>query len=169
MQTDGIIACADRLVKRFCTRDPFDIAEGLGVRVLTVDYYRELKGMYAVVLHNRFIFLSDRLTPKMRRIVCAHELGHDRLHRELAKSAAMQEFMLYQMDSRPEYEANLFAASLLLPDDEFLEHVENGLDAHQIASAMNTDPNLVALKADCLIRAGHPLYAQDHDSRFLRG
>ena len=104
----------------------------------------------------------------MNRIVCAHELGHDRLHRNFAKDTLFQEFMLYNMASRHEYEANIFAANLLLDDDEVLEYIKNGYDTLKIASATETDINLVALKVDYLIRNGHNLIKQEHNSKFLK-
>ena len=51
-----------------------------------------------------------RLDENMLRIVCAHELGHDQLHRNMAKTTPIHEFMLYDMKSKPEYEANIVAA-----------------------------------------------------------
>ena len=36
----------------------------------------------------------------MLRIVCAHELG-DQLHRNMAKTTPIHEFMLYDMKSKP--------------------------------------------------------------------
>ena len=35
------------------------------------------------------------------------------LHRNLAKGSAIQEFMLYDMTTKPEYEANIVAAEIL--------------------------------------------------------
>ena len=104
----------------------------------------------------------------MNKIVCAHELGHDQLHREFAKNEPIQEFMLYDMSSRREYEANIFAAELLLDDDEILDLIEKGYDSLQIAKATETDINLVALKVDSLIRKGHTLRGQEHNSKFLK-
>jgi Zn-dependent peptidase ImmA (M78 family) len=104
----------------------------------------------------------------MNAIVCAHELGHDQLHRVLAKDTPFQEFMLYDMASRTEYEANIFAAELLLDTGSVLEYVKNGYDSLQIASATGTDINLVALKVDSLIRSGYDLREQPHDSKFLK-
>ena len=37
-----------------------------------------------------------------------------------------------------------------------------------IAAATETDVNLVALKADSLIRAGYALRGQEHNAKFLR-
>lgn len=79
-------------------------------------------------------------------MVCAHELGHDLLHRDLARRVCLQEFVLYDMKSRPEYEANLFASEILLPDNEIFTYAHDGYDIEQIAQMLYTDINLVALK-----------------------
>ena len=74
--------------------------------------------MYRVIKRNRFIFLNNSLDENMLRIVCAHELGHDQLHRNMAKTTPIHEFMLYDMKSKPEYEANIVAAEILMDSDE---------------------------------------------------
>ena len=163
-----IAACSDKLIKKFNTRDPFVIAEGLGITIIYSDKLKRLKGMYRIIKRNRFIFLNSKNTNEMNRIVCAHELGHDRLHRDFAKTTPIQEYMLYDMASRHEYEANIFAANLLLDDKEVLEYIENGYDTLQIASATETDINLVALKVDYLIRNGYNLNKQEHNNKFLK-
>ena len=67
----------------------------------------------------------------------------------------------------PMCEANLFAAQLLLPDEEFLEYARRGWDVHAIAAALETDVNLAALKGDILAARGCPLRPQPHKARFL--
>lgn len=90
------------LVKRYGTRDPFRIAKELGIIVLDdCDNFGPLKGMYRIIKRNRFIFLNKDLSPEMKRIVCAHELGHDQLHRHLAASAGLQEFSFLLMGLPP--------------------------------------------------------------------
>ena len=69
------------LVRRCGTRDPFRIAQELGIEVLFCEDFGPLKGMYRVIKRNRFIFINKDLSSRMQRIVCAHELGHDQLHR----------------------------------------------------------------------------------------
>jgi len=71
-------------------------------------------------------------------------------------------------DNRMEYEANIFASQVALPDDDFLELAERGYDTQQIAKALNSDINLVALKADTLISKGYRLRPQEHRSDFLK-
>ena len=63
------------LVRRFGTRDPFQIAKELGISVLLCEDFGSLKGMYRVIKRNRFIFLNKDLGDRMLRIVWAHELG----------------------------------------------------------------------------------------------
>ena len=160
----------ERLVRRCGTRDPFEIARQLGVEVLFCQDFGSMKGMYRVVKRTRFIFLNRDLTPQMQRIVCAHELGHDQLHRDLAKNGALQEFMLYDMTTKPEYEANIVAAETLLDTDEVLDYVYNfGYTSEQIAKAMSTDINLVALKVAHLAESNRGLRPIEHRADFLKG
>ena len=157
------------LVRRCGTRDPFRIARELGIEVLFCPDFGPLKGMYRVIKRNRFIFINEDLSPRMQRIVCAHELGHDQLHRNLAKGNALQEFMLYDMATKPEYEANIVAAEILLDTDEVLEYIyQYGYTSEQIARAMHTDINLVALKIAHLAETGHDLRRIEHRSDFLK-
>ena len=112
-------------MKKYKTRDPFAIADALGIKVLFCDGFGPLKGMYRVVKRNRFIFINKDLDERMQRIVCAHELGHDQMHRNLAKGGALHEFTLYDMTTKPEYEANVVAADILLDDEEILDYIYN--------------------------------------------
>ena len=157
-----------QLVKRCDTRDPFKIAKDLGIKVMFVDEFEKLKGVYRVIKRNRWIFINSNLPERMQRIVCAHELGHDQLHRDLAKGDGLMEFVLYDMDSRPEFEANVLASQILLPDDEVLEHIYNGYDAEQIARMMGSDINLVALKVATLNQRGYNFRGIDHNTTFLK-
>lgn len=121
-------------------------------------------------MRNRFMFVKENLHPVMENIVLLHELGHDSLHRdEATKAGGFKEFNIFDIrDSRMEYEANIFATQIALPDDDFLELAEQGYDVQQIASAMHSDVNLVALKADTLISQGYRLRPQEYKNRFLK-
>ena len=168
MSLDYITKKGAKLIHQYETRDPFKIAKEIGVNVMFVDNFEKLKGVYRVIKRNRWIFINSNLPEQMQRIVCAHELGHDQLHRALAKGDGLMEFMLYNMDSRPEFEANVLAAQILLPDDEVLEHIYSGYDAEQIARIMNTDINLVALKVATLNQQGYNFRGIEHNSSFLK-
>lgn len=169
MSTYSLSNIGSNLVKRCGTRDPFRIAQELGIEVLFCPDFGPLKGMYRVIKRNRFIFINEDLNEQMQGIVCAHELGHDQLHRNLAKGKGLQEFMLYDMATKPEYEANVVAAEILLDTDEVLEYIYGyGYTCEQIARAMHTDINLVALKIAHLAETGYHLRNQDYRSDFLK-
>ena len=61
-----------------------------------------------------YVMLSSFLSEEEKRIVAAHELGHIMLHRSQLKMAPMSDNRLYNMINETEYQANLFAADLLI-------------------------------------------------------
>lgn len=65
------------------------------------------------------MFLNPRIDERLKEMVIAHELGHDQRHRDIAKAGQhLKEFSLFRMKNTTEYEANAFAAHILLPNDE---------------------------------------------------
>ena len=164
-----IVQKANRIVAQCGTRDPKRIAKELGIEVMYLPFSKQ-RGAYKVIMRNRFMFIKDNLHPVMENIVLLHELGHDTLHREEAtRTGGFEEFNIFEMqDNRMEYEANFFASQVALPDADFLELAERGYDTQQIARTLNSDINLVALKADTLISQGYRLRPQEHCNDFLR-
>ena len=167
--TSEIVRKANQIVRQCGTRDPHKIAEELDIEIMYCSFKAQ-RGAYKVIMRNRFMFVKDDLHPVMENIVLLHELGHDSLHRdEATKVGGFEEFNIFDIrDSRMEYEANIFATQIALPDDDFLELAEQGYDVQQIASAMHSDVNLVALKADTLISQGYRLRPQEYKNRFLK-
>jgi len=150
--TEYIQREAEKLIKRHNTRNPFQVAKERGVDVIYRNDFAKLKGMYAIVKNCRFIFINANLPEQKRIIVCGHELGHDVFHREQAKIMAFQEFLLYDMSLRTEYEANIFAAHYLLDGRDIYELAKDGYDTYQIAMELGTDVNLLLMKMDLMKR-----------------
>lgn len=169
IQTLEIVQTANNLVRDLGTRDPHKIARELGIEIIPMNYKRQ-RGAYKVLLRNRFIFIKNNLHPVMENIVLLHEIGHDVLHRkEAVKAGGFKEFNIFNMqESRMEYEANVFVSQVSLVDEEILEYIRYGYDIQQIARAMHSDTNLVALKTDALIAQGYCLRHQDYENRFLK-
>ncbi|NBK79612.1 ImmA/IrrE family metallo-endopeptidase [bacterium D16-76] len=167
--TSEIVRRANQIVKLCGTRDPHRIADELGIEIMYCPF-KSQKGAYKVIMRNRFMFVKEDLHPVMENIVLLHELGHDSLHRdEATKAGGFKEFNIFDIrDSRMEYEANIFASQIAIPDDDFLELAEQGCDVQQIARTMRSDVNLVALKADTLISQGYRLRPQEHRNDFLK-
>ena len=163
---DSIIRAADRLLRKTESRDPEAIAEELNIRIYNASFQRQ-KGVYKIIRRNRCIFVKEDLEEPMRQIVLLHEIGHDQLHRKQA--SFFQEFNLFDMNCNiMEYEANLFAAQIMLPDEEVIDYIYQGYSVGQIAGAMNSDINLVALKAADLSRRGYSFRIVKHNNEFLR-
>ena len=152
---NSIYESAMGLVRKFKTRDPEKIARLLGIEVIYNPGFSNLKGFYIVMNRKRYIVVNDNLDDNRKKIVLSHELGHDRLHRKLAGDAGLQEFVLYDMKSRPEYEANLFAAELLLDDDIMLGLAREGYDIEEISKILETDINLAAIKVSGMNNRGY--------------
>ncbi len=157
------------LVKRYKTRDPKELASALGISVVYNSKFTQLKGFYTVMLRRRVIVINDNLNEHEKKIVLSHELGHDLLHRALASKGTLREFVLYDMKNRPEYEANVFAAELLLEDSEVLALAREGYDIEEMSKLLKTDINLAAIKVSCMNARGYNFNSVEIQNRnFLR-
>lgn len=131
-------------VRQCGTRDPFTLAREMHIELL-VRELGTLKGFYKDVYGTPFIFLSRHLSRGEATLVCAHELGHHLLHRQFA-AFGFEEVSVFSPASRREYEANLFAAELLLDTKEVFDAARAGCTAAQIAAELGADVRLVELK-----------------------
>lgn len=169
MSVNYIYDSVQSKIKKSRTRNPFTIAEDNGIMLIFDSNLNKMKGMYTIIKRNRIIILNDNMPERMQQIVCAHELGHDALHRQFAKDGGLREFMLYDMKSRPEYEANMYAADLLLDDEEVMGLAKDGYDMQQVAGMLNTDINLIGLKMASMNYRGFDLrIGIEPKSDFLR-
>jgi len=169
MSVNYIYDSVQSKIKKSRTRNPFTIAEDNGIMLIFDSNLNKMKGMYTIIKRNRIIIINDNMPERMQQIVCAHELGHDALHRQFAKDGGLREFMLYDMKSRPEYEANMYAADLLLDDEEVMELAKDGYDMQQVAGMLNTDINLIGLKMASMNYRGFDLrIGIEPKSDFLR-
>jgi len=96
-----------KLIKKYHTRNPFDILEQMNVVVKESSNYHNLKGYCLVSCKTTYVVINSQLSEPEKRIVAAHELGHVVLHRSLMKLAPMMDSTIYDMVSKTEYEANL--------------------------------------------------------------
>ena len=84
-----------------------------------------------------------------------HELGHVILHRTQLKMAPMSDNRLYNMINETEYQANLFAADLLIEDQDVAELSKNeDLDYFSFCSSLYATPELMSFKLYSLMKRG---------------
>ncbi|WP_352406424.1 ImmA/IrrE family metallo-endopeptidase [Acetoanaerobium noterae] len=140
-----ILEEVDKLTKKYKTRDPFEIAKGLNIDIIYHDL-GNLKGYYYYQSRMKYIVINNNISEDLKPMICAHELGHDRLHLHFAKNFAIREFGLFDMSSKPEREANLFAAELLVDETRFLELVLAGHTYSDISSELSIPIEIINLK-----------------------
>ena len=138
---------AKSLAAKYGSCDPFEIAREEGIAVYFREDFTKLKGMYKVILRRRCIFINAGLSQEEMRYICAHELGHDRLHRAATAKAGLCDIVMFDVKNKLEYEANLFAAHLLIDDRQVSHAAVNGMTAAELAASLGVPENLVTIKA----------------------
>ncbi len=153
MVSDRIFSLVRKTVREQHTSDPFSLAMGLG---LDVDYadLGELKGFYVVYKTGRYIVINQNLDERMTKLVLAHEIGHDMLHRDIAENGGMGERSFFDMTSKPEREENIFAAELLISDEEMVELGERGCTIEEAASELGVHTKVAMIKARSMEERG---------------
>ena len=155
-----IYSKATEMVKQTGTRNPMKIASEIGVMLRYSEELDKLLGLYTYRWKHRIILLNDKMEEIMARMVCAHELGHDALHRE---------FVLFNMKDTTEYEANAFAAHLIIDDDDIYSMSKDKYDVVQMAKMLNVNINLVLIKLQELNKLGYDFRVPcEADSFFFR-
>ena len=128
-----------KYVKKHKTRDPFKLAEFLGIEVQMGT--PGCSGCYMFLKNHRYIFLDQNLDEAELLQIMAHELGHAILHRKQNCYFIRNKTLL--LNSKTEIEANLFAAELLIDDDIVLEHPE--YTTSQLSRLLGYEERLIEL------------------------
>ncbi len=163
---DYIKEICDRFVKKYKTRDPAIITEMLGINLWYRDL-NELKGFYLYERKSRYIVVNNNLDEKLVKVIVAHELGHDTLHRTLARSG-MREQTLFLDNDKTERQANIFAAELLIDDKEILSLLKEYQDYERVSYELSLPMELIGIKIDCLVRRGFKLNRMTYKMNFLK-
>lgn len=147
---DYVAYKVSELIKEYGTRDPYEILDALGVDVKYNYDFTKLKAFYVFICNNPYIVLNGNLNEYDLKTIAAHELGHHILHRELALNTPLRELGFYDVRGGPEYEANLFAAELLIDEGELIYNLKEDNDYFRICSIMRVSPELMAFKMNLM-------------------
>lgn len=148
---------SSELIQTHGIRDPFRLSSLLGITVKYISTKRQ-KGLCAVIDDLPFIFINRNMSEEMQRMTCAHELGHILLHKEiLSGQKPLLDYELFDIRNSAEYEANVFAASLLIDEAELDELLNSGADLVSAASSLNINVNLLMIKLLQMRREGHAI------------
>lgn len=166
MSIDYIITSAEDIISNYGGRNIYETAENSGAKV----WFRplgQLKGFYVFENGRRYIVVNNQLNESMRRLVCAHELGHDTLHRELS-IGGIRESTMFLSNNKTEREANLFAAEMLLSDKTVLSELAYNSDPETASYNLNVPVELLEYKLEILAHKGHEVNFCSVNSDFLR-
>lgn len=105
----------NKVVKKYCSRDPFEIIKGLDV-VLVVTSLVGIRGFYQYFQRNHIIYIDESLSYTEKKFVCAHELGHMILHKNI--NAIFLDSKTQFVSNKYEIEADTFAMQLLISKEE---------------------------------------------------
>lgn len=161
-----IIETAESILKKYGGHDIFETAENSGAHV----WFRELgglKGFYICENGERYIVINNALDDVLKKVVCAHEFGHDMLHRELSVGG-IREGTLFLDTNRTEREANLFAACLLISDEEILESASYSADIASVAASLDLPSEIVEYKLSAMNFKGYNFNIGDIRNDFLK-
>ena len=139
---EHVRSVAQRLIKKYKTKDPFELAEYLKIKIMYDDLGTRTRGFYQACPKLKIIHIHNNLDYINKKIVCSHELGHAILHSKL-NIVFLQKHTLCIKD-KFEREANIFAAELLIQNELLKEYPEYSLE--QIAALHNIPVEFFKLK-----------------------
>ncbi len=160
---------AEIIIKRYKTRCPYELADSLGIIVMFRDL-DELKGFYLIENKSRYIVINNSLDEYLQKLICSHELGHDRLHRHFAAYDSLRDYSLFDISGKIEREANLFASDLLISDTEMMLYFKwSNYTYDQISRMMYVPEALVRFKAYSVSKRGYDVRTPElAKSNFLK-
>lgn len=145
-----IKAVVNKLVKQFSTRDPYELALNLNMKIITDKMPMSIRGFYSNVMDIGFIYLNCELDETERRIVCGHELGHALLHP--CSNSLFLSRNTFVVPSKLELQADKFVAELFVSDSDLREHCAENATLNQIACSMGLPLWILELKTEEKLR-----------------
>ena len=137
MTIEQISDAAKQLKKKYDETDPERLAKQMKILVSRESmglFEGCCKGFFLVHRRKKHITINGDLPDVLQKVVLAHELGHCVLHSG-SSSAAFHDVILFDTADQKEYEANVFASELLLPDEAVLEVLNDDMFFYQAAKA----------------------------------
>ncbi len=117
-----------------------------------------LRGMICALKGQVYVALDPALTESSRRQTASHLLGHAVLHRKRILSGKIYEEPSSDVrEGVTEREADIFAAELLITDEEVVAMRDEGMTEGQIAASFGTMRDLAVCKLFSMRSRGIPI------------
>ena len=161
MYMEHISRSVDRLIKKYGETEPEKLCRTMGIILLEEPMGTlsdvSCKGFYLIQSNKQAIVVNNDLPEVLRRVVIAHELGHAVLHKKAAGVYTFHDFIMFDNVSKFEYEANLFAAELLIQDEAILALLDDDISFFTAASRLFVPPELLDFKFRLLKCKGYKI------------
>lgn len=128
----------DQLVKKYGTRNPFELTKALGIEVV-FEPLGDSYGYFSRFNRTIIIHINELLPYKKQVATCAHEIGHVILHPEL--NSAFLKANTYYLTNKIEQEANEFMLELL-----FNQEREEIITIHEVTELYGATEQLLFKK-----------------------
>lgn len=132
------------LVKEHDTRNPYELADALGICLVKSPLGDKIKGVYDRYEEGSFIIFNDNLSEEEEFIVAAHEIGHAVLHDE--PSDFHRKYNPFSKNKVLEQESNYFAVNLVVDEAFFLKY--EGRTIREISEAIEIPEEILRNKYD---------------------
>lgn len=136
---------ADKLAKKFRTRNPFEIIQGLNV-ILVFAPLIDTRAFYQYFQRNNIIYIDENLPDMEKRFECAHEMGHMFLHKK--SNAIFMDSRTLLNANQYEKEADTFAMDLLIDDNTLIEYRNYNIE--QLSRLLGYEKRLIELRLNSL-------------------
>lgn len=135
------INAAFSIVKKYKTRDPFQIAKEKNI-ILVFAPLINIRGFYQYFKRQHIICIDQDLPETQKKFVCAHELGHMLMHRN--SNTVYMDTQTFFNTNKFENEANEFAINLLIPDDIIIENAN--FTTSQLSRLLGYEEEIIKLR-----------------------
>lgn len=135
------INIANSTVKKYKTRDPFQIAKEKNI-ILVYAHLIDIRGFYQYFQRQHIICIDQDLSDQEKKFVCAHELGHMMMHKNSNK--VYMDTQTFFNTNKFETEANTFAVNLLIPDEIIMENMD--YTTEQLSRLLGYNQKLIELR-----------------------
>ena len=131
----------NRLYKKYYTKNPVELAKCLNIKIIFEDL-GSINGYYNTAFRQKFIHINSNLEEHNQNFTIAHELGHALLHPK-ANTPFLRKNTLFSIN-KLEVEANLFAVTLLISDEDLKEYKDFTIS--QLSSIFGIHEKLIELR-----------------------
>lgn len=131
----------DSLVRKYHTRDPFEMIRGMNV-ILVLAPLVDTRAFYQYFQRNNIIYIDDSLPHHEQAFECAHEMGHMFMHKKM--NTIFMDSRTGLNTDRLENEADIFAMNLLVGDDVLSGY--KGYTIDQLSRVLGYERRLIELR-----------------------